>query len=61
MGDISFRAIETLRKSDLILCRIQESQKYSKKFEIKKKIISNHKFNETKNLKLVLELLKIIK
>ena len=39
--------------------RIQEFQKiFLKKFEIKKKIISNHKFNETKNLKLVLELLK---
>ena len=59
MGDISFRAIETLRKSDLILCEdTRVSKNILKKFEIKKKIISNHKFNETKNLKLVLELLK---
>ncbi len=59
MGDISYRAIETLRKSDLILCEdTRVSKNILKKFEIKKKIISNHKFNETKNLKLVLELLK---
>ncbi len=59
MGDISFRAIETLRKSDLILCEdTRVSKNILKKFEIKKKIISNHKFNETKNLKSVLELLK---
>ena len=59
MGDISFRAIETLRKSDLILCEdTRVSKNILKKFEIKKKIISNHKFNEIKNLKLVLELLK---
>ena len=59
MGDISFRAIETLKKSDLILCEdTRVSKNILKKFEIKKKIISNHKFNETKNLKLVLELLK---
>ena len=59
MGDISFRAIETLRKSDLILCEdTRVSKNILKKFEIKKKIISNHKFNEVKNLKFVLELLK---
>ncbi len=59
MGDISFRAIETLRKSDLILCEdTRVSKNILKKFEIKKKIISNHKFNETKNLNIVLELLK---
>ena len=59
MGDISFRAIETLRNSDLILCEdTRVSKSILNKFEIKKKIISNHKFNETKNLKLVLELLK---
>ena len=59
MGDISFRAIETLRKSDLILCEdTRVSKNILKKFEINKKIISNHKFNETKNLKLVIDLLK---
>ena len=59
MGDISFRAIEILRKSDLILCEdTRVSKNILKKFEIKKKIISNHKFNEVKNLKFVLELLK---
>ncbi len=59
MGDISYRAIETLKKSDLILCEdTRVSKKILQKFEINKKIISNHKFNETKNLKQVLEFLE---
>ncbi len=59
MGDISFRAIETLKKSDLILCEdTRISKKIFQKFEINKKIISNYKFNETKNLNTVLEVLK---
>ena len=59
MGDISFRAIEILRKSDLILCEdTRVSKKILQKFEINKKIISNHKFNENKNLEKVLEFLK---
>ena len=59
MGDITFRAIETLKQSDLILCEdTRVSKKILQKFEINKKIISNHKFNENKNLEKVLELLK---
>ena len=59
MGDITLRAIETLKQSDLILCEdTRVSKKILQKFEINKKIISNHKFNENKNLKKVLELLK---
>ncbi len=59
MGDISYRAIETLKNSDLILCEdTRVSKKILQKFEINKKIISNHKFNETKNLKQVLEFLE---
>ena len=54
MGDISFRAIEILKKSDLILCEdTRVSRKIFQKFDISKKIISNHKFNETKNLNLI--------
>ena len=59
MGDISFRAIKTLKESDLILCEdTRVTKKILQKFEIDKKIISNHKFNEKKNLEKVLELLK---
>ena len=59
MGDITLRAIETLKQSDLILCEdTRVSKKILQKFEINKKIISNHKFNENKNLEKVLELLK---
>ena len=57
--DISQRAIETLRKSDFILC---EDTRVSKilltKFDIKSNLISNHKFNEKKNLNKVIKLLK---
>ena len=59
MGDISFRAIKILQESDLILCEdTRVTKKILQKFEINKKIISNHKFNENKNLEKVLELLK---
>ena len=56
MGDISFRAIEILKKSDLILCEdTRVSRKIFQKFDISKKIISNHKFNESKNLVKVID------
>ena len=59
MGDITLRAIETLKQSDLILCEdTRVSKKILQKFEINKKIISNHKFNENKNLEKVIEFLK---
>ena len=59
LGDITLRAIETFKKSDLIICEdTRVSKKLLDKFEIKKKLISNHKFNETKNLKMILELLE---
>ena len=59
MGDISFRAIKILQESDLILCEdTRVTKKILQKFEINNKIISNHKFNEKKNLEKVLEILK---
>ena len=58
LGDITFRALEVLNKSDLILCEdTRVSRKLLDKFKIHKKLISNHKFNEKKKLKMVLELL----
>ena len=59
MGDISFRAIKILQESDLILSEdTRVTKKILQKFEIGTKLISNHKFNENKNLEKVLELLK---
>ena len=59
MQDITYRAIDTLKKSDYILCEdTRVSQNILNKYNIKSKLISNHKFNEKKNLKKVIELLK---
>ncbi len=59
MGDISFRAIKILQESDLILCEdTRVTKKILQKFEINTRLISNHKFNENKNLEKVTEILK---
>ena len=59
LSDITFRAIEILKKSDFILCEdTRVSKNLFKKYKIKSKLISNHKFNETKNLSKVIEILK---
>ena len=58
LGDISFRAIYILNKSDLILSEdTRVSSKLLSKFNIKTKLLSNHKFNEKKNVTSVLKLL----
>jgi 16S rRNA (cytidine1402-2'-O)-methyltransferase len=59
LGDITYRAIEILNNSDYILCEdTRVSKNLLDKFEIKSKLISNHKFNEVKNLSKIIELLK---
>ena len=59
LSDITFRAVEILKKSNYILCEdTRVSKNLFNKYEIKSKLISNHKFNETKNLKKIIELLK---
>ena len=59
MGDISFRAIKILQESDLILCEdTRVTKKILQKFEIRNELLSNHKFNENKNLEKVIEILK---
>ena len=46
LGDISFRSIELLKNSDFILCEdTRISKNLLNKYEINKKLISNHKFN----------------
>ena len=59
LGDISLRAIETLKKSDYILCEdTRVSKNLLTKYQIKSNLISNHKFNEKKNLLKIVEYLK---
>jgi len=59
LGDITFRAVEILKNSDCILCEdTRISRNLLDKFDIKSKLISNHKFNEKKNLSYVIDLLK---
>ncbi len=59
LSDITFRAIEILKKSDYILCEdTRVSKKLFERYEIKSKLISNHKFNEKKNLSKIISLLK---
>ena len=59
LQDITFRAIETLKKSDYILCEdTRVSKNLLNKYEIKAKLISNHKFNEKKNISKIINLLK---
>ena len=59
LGDITYRAIDILRKSDFILCEdTRISRKLMEKFEVKSKLLSNHKFNEKKNLLKIINHLK---
>ena len=62
LEDITIRALEVLRKSDFILCEdTRVSKKLFTKYKIKSKLISNHKFNENKNVKKVIDILKLDK
>ncbi len=57
--DISYRAIKTLKSSHYILCEdTRLSSILFAKHGIKSKLISNHKFNEKKNLSKIIDLLK---
>jgi len=59
LNDISLRAIDTLKKSDYILCEdTRVSKNLLDKYKIKSKLISNHKFNEKKNLSKIIALIK---
>ena len=52
LGDITFRAVEILKRSDYILCEdTRVSKNLFKNYEIQSKLISNHKFNEKKKLR----------
>ena len=59
LSDITLRALEVLKKSDYILCEdTRTSKNLLDRYEIKSKLISNHKFNEKKNLSKIIKILK---
>ena len=59
LDDITLRAIKILKKSDYVLCEdTRVSRILLKKYEINTKLISNHKFNEKKNLSKTIDYLK---
>ena len=59
LSDITLRALFVLSKSDYILCEdTRVSKKLLEKYDIKSKLVSNHKFNEKSNLNKTIELLK---
>jgi len=58
LDDITIRAIEVLKNSDIILCEdTRRSLKLLNHLEIKKKLISYHKFNEKKELEKIIKYL----
>ena len=59
LKDITFRAIDTLKKSDYILCEdTRVSKNLLDRYEIKSSLISYHKFNEKKILTKIISFLK---
>jgi len=59
LKDITLRAIEILKQSEYILCEdTRVSKNLLEKYNIKSKLISNHKFNEKKNINKIIEILQ---
>ena len=59
LSDITIRAINILENSDYILCEdTRISKKLLDRYKIKSKLISNHKFNEIRNLNKIIDFLK---
>ena len=56
LDDITLRALDVLKKTDIILCEdTRRSLKLLNHFKIKKKLLSYHKFNEKKKLSKIIE------
>ena len=56
LDDITLRALEVLKNSDIILCEdTRRSIKLLNHYKIKKKLISYHKFNEKKQLQNIIK------
>ena len=59
LSDITLRALDVLKESDYILCEdTRISKNLLDRYEIKSKLISNHKFNEKKNLSKIIQILQ---
>ncbi len=59
LGDITFRAIDTLKEVDLILAEdTRKSNILLKHYKIDQKVISNHKFNEHRKVEKIIAMLK---
>ena len=59
MEDITFRALNILKKSDIVLCEdTRRSGKLLSYFKIKNKLIAYHKFNEEKVSKGIIDSIK---
>ena len=59
LADITLRALEILKNSNYILCEdTRVSKKLLEKYKINSNLISNHKFNEKKNLIKIIRFLK---
>ena len=57
--DITHRALDILKQSDIILCEdTRISKKLLSHYEIQSKLVSYHKFNEKKNSKKIIDKLK---
>jgi len=59
LDDVTFRALETLKNSDIVLCEdTRRSLKLLTHFKIKKKLIPYHKFNEKKQVSNIIKYIK---
>ena len=59
LSEITLRALDVLKKSDYILCEdTRTSKNLLDRYEVRSKLISNHKFNEKKNLSKIIDILK---
>ena len=59
LKDITIRALEILKQSDFVLCEdTRVSKNLLNAYDIKSKLISNHKFNEKKNILKTIDHLK---
>ena len=58
LDDMTFRALNILKKSDIILCEdTRRSLKLLNHYNIKKKLVPYHKFNEKKELNKIIKYL----
>ena len=59
MGDITYRAVETLKNVDIIACEdTRHSLALLSRYDIKKELIAYHKFNEQKETERIIGLLE---